>query len=378
MGPTPGIPGKKKPLITANMVTTARLLPMPVVSWWIYQGWYNDDNTSLWLALIVGTLIGCTDFVDGYMARKQGPTVLGGLLDPIADKVFIAFTYMPFADVGLVPPWAVALMFVREFLVTALRSAYEQRNLSLRTSYLAKAKTWTQMQGIGMLVLFPLIGPGGGMAYVFWFGLIAPIVAACVLWVIRKKFWRGALWMSATFGVLLGIHYQGDHQQTAIACMGMIVLITWVSGLDYIVGGWGPLRRAGDFNRSDAVRLIGSVLLPLAVFAALGESPAPAWPVIAVLALELAAGGLDNLLSHHQRASGALIWGARTLGATALLGLTVVVPDHATALAIAAAAISAVGVISEFWRGRDYYLDARIRDKAIREGRTPPAAPRAT
>ena len=43
--------------------------------------------------------------------------------------------------------------------ITALRSSYEQRDLSLKTSYLAKAKTWTQMQGIGVMLLFPLLGP---------------------------------------------------------------------------------------------------------------------------------------------------------------------------------------------------------------------------
>jgi CDP-diacylglycerol--glycerol-3-phosphate 3-phosphatidyltransferase len=368
-------PGKKKPLITANMVTLARLLPMPVVSWWIYQGWYDTERTSLWLALIVGTLIGCTDFVDGYMARKQGPTVFGGLLDPIADKVFVAFTYMPFADVGLVPAWAVALMFVRECLVTALRSAYEQRRLSLKTSYLAKAKTWTQMQGIGMLVLFPLVGPGGGMKYAFWFGLLAPIVAAGVFWLVRKKFWPGAVWMSLTFAVLLAIHYQGDHQQTANACMGMIVLITWISGLGYIVGGWDQLRRAGDFNRSDAVRLVGSVVLPLATFAALAKSPSPAWPIIAVLAVELAAGGLDNLLSHHQRAASAGIWGSRVLGASLLLVTAVLLPDYAAWLTMGAAAVSMAGVAWEFWRGRDYYLDARIREKARRDNHISAAQP---
>ena len=56
------------------------------------------DNAYMWCALIAGTLIGCTDWVDGMLARKYGPTVLGGLLDPIADKVFIAFAYTPFAD----------------------------------------------------------------------------------------------------------------------------------------------------------------------------------------------------------------------------------------------------------------------------------------
>src|SRR4030095_1230723 len=130
---------------------------MPLLAWLIYEGNRVHNNNYLWGALIAGTLIGCTDWVDGMLARKYGPTVLGGLLDPIADKVFIAFAYTPFADSGMVPWWACALMFMREFFITALRSAYEQRNLSLKTSYIAKAKTWTQMQGMGVLLLFPLL-----------------------------------------------------------------------------------------------------------------------------------------------------------------------------------------------------------------------------
>src|ERR1700753_1809443 len=134
---------------------------MPLLSWLIYKGGDTGykDNPYMWSALIAGIILGCTDWVDGMLARKYGPTVLGGLLDPIADQVFVAFAYMPFADpaVGLVPAGACGLMFVREFFVTALRSAYEQRDLTLKTSYLAKVKTWTQMQGIGMMLLFPLV-----------------------------------------------------------------------------------------------------------------------------------------------------------------------------------------------------------------------------
>jgi len=135
---------------------------MPLLSWLIYEGAAERNyagNLYMWSALIAGTLIGCTDWVDGMLARKYGPTVLGGLLDPIADKVFVAFAYVPFADdsIGLIPAWACALMFVREFFITALRSAYEQRDLSLKTSWIAKFKTWTQMQGIGVILLFPLL-----------------------------------------------------------------------------------------------------------------------------------------------------------------------------------------------------------------------------
>lgn len=358
---TPG-PGKR-PLISANMVTVARLVPMPLISWLVYRG-FPAHHSYLWWALILGTLIGCTDFVDGYLARKYGPTVFGGLLDPLADKVFVAFAYLPFADLGLVPVWACAFMFVREFLVTALRSAYEQRALTLKTSYMAKAKTWTQMQGIGMMVLFPLTEGGKGMTYIFAGGIALPLLAAAALFVIKKRLWRGAFWMSAVFVALLLIHLH-DPSWTMKAVMGMIVAITWLSGFDYVLAGWKQLRGRGDFNRSDAIRMLSSVALPLAVFAALAETAPPAWALIGVLSLELAVGGLDNLLSHHRRASGALVWGTRALGASALCGLAALLPDHATPLAIAAFAVSAIGVAWEFARGRDYYLDKRIRRIAL-------------
>ena len=55
---------------------------------------------------------------------------------------------------------------------------------------------------------------------------------------------------------------------------------------------------------------------------------------------------------------------------SALLGASLVVPAQATPLTIAAAVITVVGAASEFWRGRDYYLDARLRNKA-REAAAP-------
>src|SRR5258708_1200827 len=162
---------------------------MPLLAWLIYRGadYGYKDNGYMWAALIAGVIIGSTDWVDGMLARRQGPTVLGGLLDPIADKVFIAFAYTPFADsrshVALVAAWAGGLMVVREFFITALGSAYEQRNLSLRTSYLAKAKTWAQMQGIGVMLLFPLVDNRPFLIGLLAVGVLGPLVALAVLYV---------------------------------------------------------------------------------------------------------------------------------------------------------------------------------------------------
>src|SRR5262245_31288579 len=355
---------------------------MPLLSWLIYRGAEQgyQHNVYITSALIAGTVIGCTDWIDGLLARRYGPTVLGGLLDPIADKIFISFAYTPFVDVDppLVPWWMVALLFQREFFVTALRSAYEQRDLTLKTSYLAKAKTWSQMQGIGVMLLFPLVEDRRFLTWVLGIGVVGPLVAMAGLYLVRRKLWRGALVMSASFLPILALHLHGDLTLTITVIMLYVVGITWFSGLDYLVVGWKQLRGRGDFSRADAVRLIGALALPMLLYPVL-IGPAPAWPIFLILAGELAVGGLDNLLSHHRRATKALAWGGRVLGVCALLGAALVDPSYAGPLSILAAAVSLVGVSAEFWRGRDYFLDKRIRDKAMRAAEVaPPPTPEPT
>ncbi len=374
------MPSPGKPWITANQVTLARLIPMPLLSWLIYEGAQQgfENNTYMWSALIAGIFIGSTDWVDGMLARKYGPTVLGGLLDPIADKVFIAFAYTPFADDivrmpdgtlgSLVPAWVVALMFTREFFITALRSAYEQRDLTLKTSYLAKVKTWTQMQGIGVMLLFPLVPKDKQHILVWFLGVLCvlPIPLVVFLSLKRKKLWRGGMIMSASVLPVFALAWYGDIALTLHWIMIAVVGLTWVSGIDYIVVGWKQLRGRGDFAKADAVRLIGALALPALLFAVLVETEAPPWPVFGILAFELAVGGLDNLLSHHKVATKALAWGGRVLGVSCLLGGALLLPAYATWFAVVAMAVSVVGVSAEFWRGRDYFMDKRIRDKAAR------------
>jgi CDP-diacylglycerol--glycerol-3-phosphate 3-phosphatidyltransferase len=360
--------------ITANQVTVARLLPMPILSWWCYQALAQHPPIpgKMVSAIIIGTVIGATDFLDGYLARRQGPTVLGGLLDPIADKVFVVFCYLPFADEGYVAWWACGLMFVREFLVTALRSAYERREMSLKTSYLAKAKTWTQMQAIGMIMLFPVIDRDV-MTYLLIGGIALPPVLMLIWYAVTRRWWRGAIVMTLSFVAVYAVHAQGNDLWSMRAIMIGVLAITWISAFDYLAMAMTQLRGRGDFDRADFVRILGALLVPPLAFAVLAKTPAAPWPLLAIFAVELAAGGLDNLLSHHKKGSSATAWGSRVLGTSALLGLALAVPGYATWFAVAAAAWSTAGVCWEFYRGRDYYLDARIRDigvaDAARRGR---------
>jgi CDP-diacylglycerol--glycerol-3-phosphate 3-phosphatidyltransferase len=347
-------PAAARPRITANQVTAARLVPMPLIAWLIYQG-----PAGWWLAIAIAFAVGSTDYLDGYLARKHGPTVLGALLDPLADKVFLAFMYVPLADRGLVPGAAVVLMFVREFLVTAMRSAYAQRDIRFQTSYLAKVKTWVQMQGAGTLMVCSLLDRPAAYA-VLAATLAVPLAFLVGFLVVRRRLvrnlWVGSAFMLVPLALYAAADARGDLRIFLDGSTWILTALTWVSGLDYLVGGLPRLRRAGGFGRADAVRVIGAALLPAALIAALIYGAAPPWAVLALLALELAVGGLDNLLSVHGRSAPALPWGARVLGATLLVAASLVWGDQAAALTAAALAVSAAGVAVEFWRGRDLYL----------------------
>ncbi|MBT8492604.1 MAG: CDP-alcohol phosphatidyltransferase family protein, partial [Deltaproteobacteria bacterium] len=350
-----------RPLISANAVTTARLLAMPFLAWVIYQG-----ETGWWWALVVGTIIGCTDFVDGYLARKHGPTVLGGLLDPIADKVLIAAWYLPLSDVGVLPAWPVAFLLLRETLVTAMRSAFEQRDLRMKTTYLAKVKTWVQMQGLGVAVLMVLLRDSQHiMTWILGVGAVLPIVVMVPVYFIQKRIFWSALIMSALQGLVLGLYLTLELQAIVLVVLLFIVALTWISGANYFVVGYPKLRAAGDINSADLVRIIGAVAVPLAAVLCMTEaSSVNIVAPLGVVVVELAVGGLDNLLSHHRKASGAASWAGRVLGSSALLALAALASMYgyqqwSLPLAFVGLTISIIGGASEFWRGRDYYLDAR-------------------
>jgi CDP-diacylglycerol--glycerol-3-phosphate 3-phosphatidyltransferase len=344
-----------RPRITANQVTFARLILMPLLCLMLYGG----ETAKLW-AVILGTLIGCTDFVDGYLARKHGPTVLGGLMDPIADKVFIAVGYLPFADEGWVPWWLVMALFVREFLVTALRSSFELRQTVLKSSYLAKVKTWVQMIGLGLVMLLLVVHSRIAILSVFGFFTVAPLLGAIIFGRKTGKSWTGA-WVGAFgFALCVGLYLVGGGRWLTIGLFIAMVGITWVTGLDYMVLFVRQLR---DVRAFDVSRIVGAIALPVVATLALVTTNAPPWAVIAIVSLELGHGGLDNLLAHHGAAASAWAWGGRILGATALLGLAMALPAYAVALTLAAFAVSLAGTAAAFLLNRRYYLEEKLREK---------------
>ena len=105
------------------------------------------------------------------------------------------------------------------------------------------------------------------------------------------------------------------------------------------------------------MRILSGIAVPVVLLVAQAGGVLPTWAIMLTMGLELAAGGLDNLLCFHRAQSSAWGWGLRT-GLVALLGgLALRGGELGAPLMYAACAISVVGTSLEFYRGRRLYLE---------------------
>ncbi len=128
-------------MTAADQLTVARAASVPLVV--LLFAW-NFHGHAYW-ATAVFCLAMATDWFDGRLARRHGRTSpLGSLLDPIADKVLVLGALVMLVGLGIVPAWMVALIVVREVLITGLRQAAIERGVVLAARDLGKLKTWAQ------------------------------------------------------------------------------------------------------------------------------------------------------------------------------------------------------------------------------------------
>ena len=117
-------------------------------------------ESNYFLALFLFIVASFSDFLDGHLARKtDSVSVLGEILDPIADKLLIVFVLIGLSinlDSFLIG-FISAIIISREIWVAALRDINSRNNESDKTkvTFLAKTKTAIQMLAI-LMYLFGL------------------------------------------------------------------------------------------------------------------------------------------------------------------------------------------------------------------------------
>ena len=106
-------------------------------------------------ALVTFILAACTDWLDGYLARRLNQvTTFGKLIDPLADKIAVSAAFIYLTGVGLCPVWVTILIISREFLVTGLRQIAQDHGIIIPAGTSGKWKT----AGIPALLPGPACG----------------------------------------------------------------------------------------------------------------------------------------------------------------------------------------------------------------------------
>ena len=147
-----------------NAITTLRVLLAPVVTVLLFE---SSASVRL-IAFIVFLVAALSDLVDGALARRRSEvTDFGKLVDPLADKLLLVATLIPFylltlrlPELGQLPLfggislWVLVVFFGRELLITWLRTAAARRGIVVPATTLGKRKALAQNIFIGSMILW--------------------------------------------------------------------------------------------------------------------------------------------------------------------------------------------------------------------------------
>jgi cardiolipin synthase len=174
-------------LTIPNGISAARLAGVPVFLWLVL-----GPRTAVADDFAVGLLIvaGLSDWLDGKIARALNQTSrLGQVLDPAADRLYIAATIVALAVRSIIPWWLVALLAVRELTVGVALAALKRRTGfgTLQVSFVGKAAT------LCLLYAFPLLFLGDHPG---WGGTLARIIGwAFAAWGTALYWWAAMLYL---------------------------------------------------------------------------------------------------------------------------------------------------------------------------------------
>ena len=133
----------------ANLVTLSRILVAPLFLVFIFR----DELWAKWTAGLLFAWGALSDYLDGYLARKNNlRTDFGALMDPLADKILLLTVFVSFVQLDLAPSWMVVIIAAREFLITGLRQVAQSQNVIIAASRAGKHKTVSQIVAISVIL----------------------------------------------------------------------------------------------------------------------------------------------------------------------------------------------------------------------------------
>lgn len=142
-----------------NTLALLRIIIAPLMFWVILnpdaftQNGY-DISWNYYTASLLFVIASVTDFFDGFIAREWNQmTMLGAIIDPLADKMLIIAAFLGLMMVGVASAWAIYIIIIRELFITGIRTVALSEGLNIKASWSGKIKTVIQMIAIGFLLM---------------------------------------------------------------------------------------------------------------------------------------------------------------------------------------------------------------------------------
>ena len=135
-----------------NKLTVLRVCMVPVFV--VFMLWNGFGTASKYVAAAIFILASMTDWLDGYLARKNNlVTDFGKFMDPIADKLLVCSALICLVEKGALAAWIVIIIIGREFIISGFRLVASDKGVVIAASYWGKFKTVSQMIMISLLIL---------------------------------------------------------------------------------------------------------------------------------------------------------------------------------------------------------------------------------
>ena len=146
------------------------------------------DGNGRFAALAIFIIASMTDFLDGYIARKNHlVTNFGKFMDPLADKLLVSAAMICLVSMDRLPAWMVIVIISREFAISGFRLIAADNGIVIAASWWGKFKTVSQM-----IMIILLIANLGGIFTILeqifmWVALILTVVSlADYIWKNKK------------------------------------------------------------------------------------------------------------------------------------------------------------------------------------------------
>jgi len=163
-----------------NAISLARLLLMPVCAWLLASAHYGAG-------LVLTAVVGATDWVDGWLARRLGQVSrVGELLDPFADRLLIASVAVALLLRSVLPWPAVALLVARDLVLLGGWPVLQRRGVRPpEVVWVGKAATFDLLCALPLLVMGETSWVVAGAAHalgvvLLWLGVVLYYVAGGV------------------------------------------------------------------------------------------------------------------------------------------------------------------------------------------------------